>query len=170
MTACKWFNDRNKNRDFIFSDAEASVECTTKCLTDLSHCMVECDIDDFNCKMECNKVQAECSKNCPCMENCPNGCADCDYCLGITHFCDCSLIFCMQVEIYPSSKVCVWSQTRIQTFWLVKNIIQRSLLVAWMTVTITQIVSQFVTVYLIMLYSSVLVKWVHFRLISIIVF
>ena len=61
-----------------------AYECTEYCEQKRSSCRTDCDDFDLNCSFECDYNSIACANSCPCFENCPLGCQDCQ-----TSFCVC---------------------------------------------------------------------------------
>ena len=56
------------------SDADFTHSCFLACDTEWNNCMAVCDNTDFDCLFKCHLGSRDCTGNCPCMENCLNGC------------------------------------------------------------------------------------------------
>ena len=63
MCSCK---DIDSNPDYI--------ACQNKIEEIYIQCILGCSHDDYECLPECNRDYHENDKECPCQENCPNGC------------------------------------------------------------------------------------------------
>ena len=66
----------------ICPDPDESLMCTNDCIALHGLCVDDCNKSDDqrNCSVLCNENLLGCVKDCPCLENCPNGCTDCPYC------------------------------------------------------------------------------------------
>ena len=59
-------------------DVEMADKCFMVCDREWNDCLDKCETND--CKFECHFNQNQCTDNCPCMRNCPNGCENCGFC------------------------------------------------------------------------------------------
>ena len=72
-----------------------AYECAQYCADIEVDCLFQCK-SDTNCIFECDYQASACRNSCPCYENCPNGCYNCD-----TVFCE-----CMTGILPPSYQIC----------------------------------------------------------------
>ena len=54
------------------------IQCENNCADELFLCFEACpDEASPECQSECVRVEAKCNSDCPCNENCPEGCFSC---------------------------------------------------------------------------------------------
>jgi len=53
---------------------DAARDCENVCYEALTACIVACDPSDVSCPSNCLRDQEECIKDCPCHDNCLEGC------------------------------------------------------------------------------------------------
>ena len=63
------------------NDAEMANLCFTVCDQGWHDCLDLCTTDDYDCNFQCHQEQSNCTDNCPCMSNCPDGCVECGFCV-----------------------------------------------------------------------------------------
>ena len=63
------------NGQIIFRDQDIGARCEHQCETDYIDCSLACS--DANCLLDCGRALNDCVQDCPCNNNCPNGCVDC---------------------------------------------------------------------------------------------
>ena len=60
------------------------MKCTDNCHFYRQKCRDQCLVNDYFCITKCEETLASCIRDCPCQENCPEGCSKCD-----TFYCKC---------------------------------------------------------------------------------
>ena len=67
------------------SSSSNYIECENMVTADYVKCAEKCDVNDFECSTLCNRYYNESLKQCPCQEDCPDGCPCSGYeCSDIT--------------------------------------------------------------------------------------
>ena len=59
-------------------DIEMANKCFMVCDREWHECLDKCETND--CTFDCHYNQNQCTDDCPCMRNCPNGCDNCVFC------------------------------------------------------------------------------------------
>lgn len=76
----------NRRSDFnVFSDYDRGRLCADACIETDGQCKNDCDFANGYCEFECGEELIECINACPCYQNCPSGCSECE-----SDFCPCT--------------------------------------------------------------------------------